>query len=128
MWKREEPYLTWQPPLVSAGAYTVRCEDWAGGTLCVQVQPTAGGEVLELRWEEVCSCQVTQEECRKDWWRLHTAEPWAFWRSEDSGFLRDFCRENALYPEKLTHFVVAGTNQILDVLAPGEPVVRRMPG
>ena len=128
MHKREEPHLPWQPPLVSGGASRIRGTAWAVGTLCAQVQPAAGGDVLELRWEEACSFRLTREDCRKDWWRLEGEEHWSFWRSEDSDYLRDFCRDCALCPGRVIHFVVAGKNQILDVLALGEPDVRRMPG
>lgn len=79
---------------------------------------------LEMVWPDVLCYQVTNERYRPDWWVSSPDEAWTFYTSESSKFLENFRKDNDLVPETVYHFVVAGTNFVIDILSGEYPMVR----
>ncbi len=79
---------------------------------------------LEMIWSKVLCYQVTEESYRPDWWKSTSDELWAFYISESSEFLKNFRKDNYLVPETVYHFVVLGTNFVMDILSEEYPAIR----
>ena len=51
-------------------------------------------------------------------------EAWTFYTSESSKFLENFRKDNELVPDTVYHFIVGGTNFVIDILSTEYPRVR----
>ena len=78
---------------------------------------------VKLIWEDVLCYQVTQETYRPDVWISDEDEVWTFYISESSEYLQNFQKDNILAPKKIYHFLISGTNFILDILSTEYPKV-----
>lgn len=79
---------------------------------------------LEMVWSDVLCYQVTKESYRPDWWISNPDEAWTFYISQSSEFLKNFTKENYLVPETVYHFVIVGTNFVIDILSTEYPTTR----
>ena len=79
---------------------------------------------LEMVWSDVLCYQVTKETYRPDWWGSNPDEAWAFYTSESSEFLKNFRKGNDLVPETVYHFIMVGTNFVIDILSTEYPMIR----
>ncbi len=81
---------------------------------------------LEVIWSNILSYQVTHETYREDCWIADPQAAWAFFVSETSAYIDAFKDGAALCPEKVLHFLLVGTNFVVDVLAQEYPSVKLM--
>ncbi|MCB5855715.1 hypothetical protein LIR37_15240 [Flavonifractor plautii] len=79
---------------------------------------------FEMVWQEVLCYQVTDERYRPDLWVSSPDEAWTFYTSESSEFLENFRKDNDLVPDTVYHFIVGGTNFVIDILSTEYPKVR----
>lgn len=78
---------------------------------------------VKLVWDDVVSYTVTDESYRPELWASESevAEVWTFYISESSDYLNKFREKNYIVPEKTYHFLIAGTNLMVDVISPEFP-------
>lgn len=78
---------------------------------------------VKLVWDNVVSYTVTDESYRPELWvsESEVAEVWTFYISESSDYLNKFREKNYIVPEKTYHFLIAGTNLMVDVISPEFP-------
>lgn len=78
---------------------------------------------VKLVWDDVVSYTVTDESYRPELWASESevAEVWTFYISESSDCLNKFREKNYIVPEKTYHFLIAGTNLMVDVISPEFP-------
>lgn len=79
---------------------------------------------VELIWDDIFCYQVTQETYRPDVWIAAEDEAWTFYVSKSSKYLQNFKKDNMLVPETVYHFLVGGTNFIIDILSIEYPTIR----
>jgi hypothetical protein len=56
-------------------------------------------------------------------WISDSDEAWTFYTSASSEFLTDFKKDNILAPENAFHFLVIGTNFVINILSVVYPTV-----
>jgi hypothetical protein len=66
---------------------------------------------------------VTKESYCPDLWISDSDEAWTFYTSTSSEFLTDFKKDNILAPENVFHFLVIGTNFVINILSVVYPTV-----
>ena len=78
---------------------------------------------VKLVWDNVLSYTVTDESYRPELWASESevAELWTFYISESSDYLSKFRDKNYIVPEKTYHFLIAGTNLMVDIISPEFP-------
>lgn len=79
---------------------------------------------LKMVWPDVLCYQVTQETYRPDVWIDTPEKAWTFYVSQSSKYVRDFKKDNILAPEAIYHFLIGGTNFIIDILSDEYPTIR----
>ena len=78
---------------------------------------------LQLHWEHFVCYQVTDESYREDCWISDPKDYWAFYVSDDSEKLKVYRGKSTLLPKHTRHFLLVGTNTVVDVLAPNNPEI-----
>jgi hypothetical protein len=78
---------------------------------------------LKLVWSDVLCYQVTKESYRPDLWISNPDDAWTFYMSQTSDFLKHFQKDNILAPERIYHFLIVGTNFIIDILSTEYPQI-----
>jgi len=83
---------------------------------------------FELTWESstVISYHVTDETYRADCWELDFENNGRFYICNESQYLEKFREKSPLFPDNVIHFVLVGTNTIVDVLAKDYPKVQKV--
>ncbi len=76
-----------------------------------------GSRKIKLTWPRFCAYQVSQETYREDLWIKDPQAAWTFYRSKASSLLEQFKRGSVLFSKNTVHFLLVGTNLIVDVLA-----------
>lgn len=79
---------------------------------------------LKMVWSDVLCYQVTQESYRPDVWIDAPEKAWAFYVTQSSKYLQEFKKDNPLVPENVYHFLVGGTNFVIDVLSDEYPTIK----
>lgn len=78
---------------------------------------------VKLIWDNIITYLVTEEGYRPELWISDEEYLWSFYTSQTSNFLTKFRKENYLVPENTYHFLLAGTNLVVDVLSSEFPRV-----
>lgn len=81
---------------------------------------------LKITWESsaVISYHVTDETYRSDCWQLDFVNNGRFYICKGSQYIERFREKSPLFPDNAIHFVLVGTNTIVDILAKDYPVIR----
>lgn len=80
---------------------------------------------LQLSWESshIISYHVTDETYRSDCWKLDYDNNGRFYIIKNSRYIEQFKEKSPLFPDNAIHFLIVGTNTIVDVLAISKPSV-----
>ena len=81
---------------------------------------------LKFTWDSsaVISYHVTDETYRADCWQLDFVNNGRFYICNGSQYIERFREKSPLFPDNAIHFVLVGTNTIVDILAKDYPVIR----
>lgn len=81
---------------------------------------------FRLTWDSshIISYHVTDETYREDCWGLDFENNGRFYTSNNSDYIEVFKNKSPLFPDNAIHFLIVGTNTIVDVLAKEYPTVR----
>ena len=81
---------------------------------------------FSLVWDSgsVVSYHVTDETYRADCWDLDFENDGRFYISRESEYISNLKQKSRLFPENILHFVIVGTNTIVDVLAKTYPEIK----
>lgn len=81
---------------------------------------------LKFTWDSsaVISYHVTDETYRSDCWQLDFVNNGRFYICKGSQYIERFREKSPLFPDNAIHFVLVGTNTIVDILAKDYPVIR----
>ncbi len=78
---------------------------------------------LTLTWEDPLSYHVAKETIREDLWISDPSEAWTFFTSCTSPYIDHFIKGSVLFPENSIHFLIRGTNFIVDIISLSYPDV-----
>lgn len=126
----EKCFPKWTPDENVDWVYDVEQVRWRGEKFVLSLLPDhldhekRSKHRLEMAWQDVLCYQVTKESYRPDWWKSDPEQAWTFYVSQSSEFLKNFRKDNVLAPETVYHFVVVGTNFVVDILSDEYPTVR----
>ena len=81
------------------------------------------GQKIMLHWDNFLCFQVSDETYREDCWASDQKDVRTFYVSSDSPYLQAYKEKSVLFPDKALHFLLMGTNMIVDVLASTFPRV-----
>lgn len=83
---------------------------------------------LKFTWNSsnLISYHVTDETYRADCWELDFENNGRFYICNESQYLEKFREKSPLFPDNVIHFVLVGTNTIVDVLAKDYPKVQKV--
>jgi len=73
-----------------------------------------------FRHENIVACNITDETYRADLWKCDSR----FYKSEDSEYLNIFKAKSPIFPKNAVHYLIIGTNTIVDIIAKAEPEVK----
>ncbi len=123
-----ESFEKWTPAPFVDGMYDVADIAWTTEGLAVTMIPDGGraaatGGSIRLLWPSVCAYRVTDESYREDCWIADPAKAWSFFVSDASPELVRYRADSTLWLAETGHFLVVGTNFVLDVFADAPPVV-----
>ena len=81
---------------------------------------------FQLTWDssDIIAYNVTDETYRADCWKLDFENNGRFYISKNSDYIENFKKRSPLFPNDVIHFLIVGTNTIVDVLAKEYPTVR----
>jgi len=81
---------------------------------------------FRLIWDSshIISYHVTDETYRADCWDLDFQNNGRFYTSTDSDYIASLRQKSPLFPDNAIHFLIVGTDVIVDVLAKEHPVVK----
>ena len=81
---------------------------------------------FRLTWDSshIISYHVTDETYRSDCWGLDFENNGRFYISTDSDYIANLRQKSPLFPDNAIHFLIVGTDAIVDVLAKEYPVVK----
>lgn len=79
---------------------------------------------FRLTWDSshIISYHVTDETYRADCWDLDFENIGRFYISTDSDYIASLRQKSPLFPDNAIHFLIVGTDTIVDVLAMEYPV------
>ena len=114
----------WKPE----GGYDVNGIAWNEGVISFRLVPDGMKKAereLSLMWNgaDLLAYHVTDESYRPDCWRRDPERDGRIFMARDSEYLTRFRQDNPLVPEGALHFLIVGTNTVVDVLAKCEPEV-----
>lgn len=83
---------------------------------------------LKITWDsgDVISYHVTDETYRADCWKLDFENNGRFYICKESQYIEIFREKSPLFPDTVIHFVLIGTNTIVDILAKDYPKVQEV--
>jgi len=126
----KERFQTWIPANNLGSAYDVEAITWSDRlslTLAADEKRTAQNNIhhFQLTWDlsHVISYNVTDETYRADCWGLDFEHNGRFYTSIHSDYIDTFRQKSPLFPDHAIHFLIVGTNTIVDVLAKAYPTV-----
>lgn len=79
---------------------------------------------FNLTWDSshIISYHVTDETYRADCWDLDFENNGRFYISTDSYYIANLRQKSPLFPDNAIHFLIVGTDAIVDILATEYPV------
>jgi len=101
---------------------------WGSVTLIsYQKQQEGTAQRMQLIWEpsQIIAYHVTDETFREDCWGLDFENDGRFYVSRDSEYIAILRQKSPLFPENAIHFLIVGTDTIVDVLAKEYPTVTK---
>jgi len=124
----------WMPIDNLKRAYDVDGIYWeAGGLSFVLIVDdrqvtTDDAQKLKFTWDSstVISYHVTDETYRADCWELDFENNGRFYICKGSQYIEKFKDKSPLFPNNAIHFVLVGTNTIVDILAKDYPKVQEV--
>ena len=126
----QEQFQKWIPIDNLGSAYDVENITWGDGisfTLVTDKKRIAQDNVycFQLTWDSshIISYNITDETYRADCWDLDFENNGRFYTSKNSDYIENFKKKSPLFPEDAIHFLIVGTNTIVDVLAKEYPTV-----
>ncbi len=126
----QEFFQKWIPADNLGVAYDVENIAWGGAisvTLVSDKKRTTGNNIhrFQLAWDasDIISYHVTDETYRADCWTLDFENDGRFYMSQNSDYIENFKQKSPLFPNTAIHFLMVGTNTIVDVLAKTYPTV-----
>ena len=79
---------------------------------------------LKLHWPSFDSFNVNQESHRQSLWISDKEDPWSFYRTSNSDYIEFIKKDSILFSKDgIFHFLILGTNLIIDVLSRYEPTI-----
>ena len=78
---------------------------------------------LELIFQQILGYQVTSETYRQDLWIDDPKDAWTFFECENSPWVKHFREMSDLCPEIVHHYVLRGSNWIVEILSEDCPKV-----
>lgn len=129
---KEEMLQRWIPIDNLGTSYDVENISWgADGISFMLVSPdkhATQGYIhrYRLTWDssQIISYHVTDETYRADCWGLDHENNGRFYISTDSDYIASLRQKSPLFPDNAIHFLIVGTDTIVDVLAKEYPVVK----
>ncbi len=126
-----ECFQKWTPTNNLGSAYDVESITWGDTisfTLIADKKRVAQDRLhrFQLIWDssQIISYNVTDETYRADCWGLDFENNGRFYTSKHSDYIENFKQKSPLFPDNVIHFLIVGTNTIVDVLAKEYPVVK----
>jgi len=126
-------FQKWIPMDNLASTYDVENITWGEGicfTLVADKKRIASDDVycFQLTWDNshIISYNITDETYRADCWELDFESNGRFYTSKNTEYIESFKQKSPLFPDNVIHFLVVGTNMIVDVLAKDYPSVKCM--
>lgn len=106
----------------------ITCGDGISFTLVADKKRIAQGSVhcFQVTWDSshIISYNITDETYRADCWDLDFENNGRFYTSKNSDYIEGFKKKSPLFPEDAIHFLIVGTNTIVDVIAKDYPNVK----
>ena len=124
-------FQKWIPTSNLGNAYDVENITWGNTisfTLVADKNRVAQDNLhcFQLEWNssDIITYNMSDETYRADCWDLDFENNGRFYTSNNSDYIEAFKSKSPLFPENAIHFLIVGTNTIVDVLAKGYPTVR----
>ena len=123
-------FQNWTPTRNLSSAYDVEDLIWGDRisfTLVADKKRMAQDCIyrFQLTWDscQIISYNIADETYRADCWGLDFETNGRFYTSKNSDYIEAFKKKSPLFPDHAIHFLVVGTNTIVDVLAKTYPTV-----
>jgi len=123
-------FVKWDRQL-SRGSWDVEQIDYTPEGLVFLLVPDGPGgdprrQSLRLCWDwgDLISYQVTDESYRADCWGFDFDKDGRIYLGKDSEELACLRGKSPLVPEETQHFLLVGSNTVVDVFAKGEPQIQ----
>ena len=124
-------FQKWVPTNNLGNAYDVESITWGNTisfTLIADKKRIAQDNIhrFQLEWNpsHIIAYNVTDETYRADCWGLDFENNGRFYTSDNSDYIEVFKNKSPLFPDDAIHFLIVGTNTIVDVLSKEYPIVR----
>ena len=93
-----------------------------------QKLPDGDIQKMQLIWEpsQIIAYHVTDETFRADCWGLDFENMGRFYVSRDSEYIEMLKQNSSLFPDNAIHFLIVGTDIIVDVLAKEYPTIKSL--
>lgn len=126
-------FQKWIPTDGLGNAYDVESITWGemvSFTLIADKKRTANDKIqrFNLEWNSshIIAYNMADETYRADCWGLDFENNGRFYISTDSDYIEVFKNKSPLFPDDTVHFLIVGTNTVIDVLAKEHSTVRVM--
>lgn len=126
-----QSFQRWEIDGITNAKYDVNNIAWTSEGLTLTIisdgaDATQSDHKLLLIWESssVIAYHVTDETYRSDCWGLDFQKNGRFYATRTSEYIDALRDKSPLFPEKVIHFTIVGTNIIIDLLAKGYPIIR----
>lgn len=127
----KKSFKRWTPIDTLANNYDVDDIKWTDEGLCFSLISDSRESdkditnKLKIFWDSslVIAYNVIDETYRADCWGTDFVKDGRFFISSDSEYLRLFKQKSPLFPDEAIHFLIVGTNTIVDVIAKSHPTV-----
>ena len=127
----QERFQKWMPTNNLGRVYDVENITWGESlsfTLIADKKRIAQDSIrcFQLEWNSnhIIAYNMTDETYRADCWGLDFENDGRFYTSNNSDYIEAFKHKSPLFPDNAIHFLIVGTNTIIDVLAIEYPVVK----
>lgn len=124
-------FQMWIPTNNLGNAYDVESITWGNTisfTLIADKKRVAQDNIhrFQLEWNstQIIAYNMTDETYRADCWGLDFENNGRFYTSNNSDYIEIFKNKSPLFPDDAIHFLIVGTNTIVDVLAREYSTVR----
>ena len=127
----QELFQKWTPINNLGSAYDVESITWGDTISFTLIEDQKRIEqdnihCFQLEWNSshMIAYNITDETYRADCWGLDFGNNGRFYISNHSDYIKAFKHKSPLFPDHAIHFLIVGTNTIIDVLAKEYPMVK----